>query len=58
MLSSNWSMGSARSFGRAYVIRNRLGRAKPAKSQAPHKPMSSVERAILCARLERQAAQG
>lgn len=57
MLTSNWSTGSARSAGRAYVIRNRLGRAKPAKSNAPHKCMGFVDRAILCAKLERQAVK-
>lgn len=56
MLSSNWSQGSTREFG-CRVIRQRIGRAKPAKSNAPHKCMSYVERAILCAKLERQAAQ-
>lgn len=58
MLKTNWTEGSARVAGRAYVIRNRLGRAKPARSVAPHKPMSYVERALLCERLERQAAKG
>lgn len=54
MFKSNWSNGSAALYG-ARVIRQRLGRAKPAKSNAPHKCMSYVERAILCAKLERQA---
>lgn len=57
MLTSNWSTGSARTFGKAYVIRNRLGRAKPAKSNAPHKCMGFVDRQILCAKLERQAVK-
>lgn len=56
MLKTNWTEGSARSAGRAYVIRNRLGRAKPAKSQAPHKCMGFVDRVLLCAKLEREAA--
>jgi hypothetical protein len=57
MLRSNWSEGSAKSFGKAYVIRQRLGRAKPAKSNAPHKCMGFVDRQILCAKLERQAVR-
>jgi hypothetical protein len=52
---SNWNVGSARLAGRASVIRQRLGRAKPAKSNAVHKPMSYVERMLLCERLERNA---
>ena len=58
MLTTNWSIGSARTFGKAYVIRNRLGRAKPAKSVASHKCLSPVERALLCAKLERIALKG
>lgn len=55
MLKTNWSLGSAPVAGRAYVIRQRLGRAKPAKSVAPHKFMSSVERVLLAERLEKRA---
>lgn len=55
MLKTNWTMGSAPLTGRAYAIRQRLGRAKPAKSVAPHKFMSSVERTLLADRLEKRA---
>lgn len=54
MLKSNWTKGGSAWYG-ARVIRQRVGQAPPAKSQAPHKCMSSVERALLCQRLERQA---
>lgn len=53
MLRSNWSIGSAKTFGRAYVIRQRLGRAPQRKSKSPHKCMDSSARQALCAKLER-----
>lgn len=55
MLKSNWTKGGSAWYG-VRVIRQRIGQAPPAKSQAPHKCMSSVERALLCQRLERQAS--
>lgn len=55
MLKTNWSLGSAPLAGRAYTIRQRLGRAKPAKSVAPHKCLSYVDRVLLCQKLEREA---
>lgn len=57
MLSSNWSIGSAREFGKAYVIRQRIGRAPARKSVAPHKFMDSASRQTLVAKLEREAAK-
>jgi len=58
MLKSNWSVGTCREAGRAYVIRQKLGSAPARKSQAVHKFMSDSSRAALASRLEHQAAKG
>jgi hypothetical protein len=57
MLSTNWSEGSARETGRAYVIRNRMGKAPARKSQAVHTFMRPDLRQALILKLEREAAK-
>jgi hypothetical protein len=57
MLGTNWSEGSARDAGKAYVIRNRLGRAAPRKSRAAHTFMRPELRQALIEKLEREAAK-
>lgn len=52
MLSSNWSQGSSRLFG-CRVIRQKIGRAKPRKSNQVHVFMPDDERAAKAAALER-----
>jgi hypothetical protein len=54
MLRSNWSKGSASLFG-AHVIRQRIGRAAPAKSVKVHEFMSHDARKALCTWLEARA---
>lgn len=56
MLTSNWSIGDARRF-RPHVIRQKIGRASPAKSGKPHKCMGIHARENLCAKLEYLAAK-
>lgn len=57
MLKTNWSLGTCRETGRAYVIRQRLGVERARKSNAVHKFMSDTARTTLAARLERDAAR-
>lgn len=52
MLSSNWSQGSSRLFG-CRVIRQKIGRAKPRKSNQVHAFMDTEQRAALANSLER-----
>lgn len=47
MLKSNWSVGSCQEFGRAHVIRQRLGRAAPSRSLKPHVCLSDERRAAV-----------
>jgi hypothetical protein len=56
-LESNWSIGSAREFGKARVIRQRIGLAPKRKSVATHKCLTIQVRENLCARLEVDAAK-
>lgn len=57
MLSTNWTIGSSREAGRAYVIRNKIGRAPARKSQATHAFLTAAQRIALCDKLERDAAR-
>lgn len=57
MLSSNWSIGSAKTFGKVHVIRQRIGMAPARKSRSGHKCMDTRSREALCAKLERQAVK-
>ena len=57
MLKSNWSEGSAKLVGRACVIRQRIGVAKPRASKKPHAFMDAAARLSLCAKLEHMASK-
>jgi len=48
---SNWRIGEAREFG-ARIFRQKLGRARPRKSNAAHKFMDAAAREAFCASLK------
>ncbi len=55
MLKSNWSVGSCREFGKAHVIRQRLGRAAARKSVKAHLCLDSQAMAVLVAKLAKRS---
>ena len=57
MLKSNWNIGQCKVWGRAYVIRQRIGHEKAPRSNAAHKFMTRGERMALCQKLEARASR-
>lgn len=57
MLKSNWSIGSCREFGKAHVIRQRLGRVAPRRSVQAHVCLDRHVMERVVAKLEARAAR-
>lgn len=57
MLKSNWSIGSCREFGKAHVIRQRLGRVAPRRSVQAHVCLDRHVMERVVAKLEARASR-